>query len=97
MVYPQGFQPLPKGAANGEVISALPAAPEEVEDLSEFKFAKFAATFFQGNVGPQYSRKALKQSLLPLQTQGDQLVSDVTCKTDGAGSGEVRARERERE
>ena len=70
----QGFQPLPKGSANGEVISALPAAPEEVEDLSEFKFAKFAATFFQGNVGPQYSRKALKQSLLPLQTQGDQLV-----------------------
>ncbi|XP_043214510.1 myosin-VIIa-like isoform X4 [Amphibalanus amphitrite] len=68
-----GFQPLPKGPANGEVISALPAAPEEVEDLSEFKFAKFAATFFQGNVGPQYSRKALKQSLLPLQTQGDQL------------------------
>ena len=70
------------------MISALPAAPEEVEDLSEFKFAKFAATFFQGNVGPQYSRKALKQSLLPLQTQGDQLVSG--CEGQGRGGREER-------
>jgi hypothetical protein len=45
---------------------------------SEFKFAKFAATYFQGNVSHQYSRKPLKYSLLPLQTQGDQLVR-VLC------------------
>ncbi len=43
--------------------------------FSEFKFPKFAATYFQGNVSHQYSRKPLKYSLLPLQTQGDQLVS----------------------
>ena len=47
--------------------------------LSEFKFAKFAATYFQGNVSHQYSRKPLKYSLLPLQTQGDQLVGWDPC------------------
>lgn len=44
------------------------------EDLSEFKFQKFATTYFQGNITHQYSRKPLKHSLLPLHTQGDQLV-----------------------
>ena len=44
--------------------------PEDFEDLSEYKFQKFAATYFQGTVNHQYSKKPLKQSLLPLQTQG---------------------------
>lgn len=48
---------------------------EDEEDLSEFKFQKFAATYFQGNVTHQYSRKPLKHPLLPLHTQGDQLVN----------------------
>lgn len=48
---------------------------EDEEDLSEFKFQKFAATYFQGNITHQYSRKPLKHPLLPLHTQGDQLVS----------------------
>lgn len=39
---------------------------EDEEDLSEFKFQKFAATYFQGNVTHQYSRKPLKHPLLPL-------------------------------
>jgi len=47
---------------------------DDEEDLSEYKFQKFAATYFQGNVGHQYSRKPLKHPLLPLHTQGDQLV-----------------------
>lgn len=44
------------------------------EDLSEYRFQKFAATYFQSNATHQYSRKPLKSSLLSLQTQGDQLV-----------------------
>ena len=44
--------------------------PEDNEDLSEYKFQKFAATYFQGTVNHQYSKKPLKHSLLPLQTQG---------------------------
>jgi len=43
----------------------------ELEDLSDFKFQKFATTYFQGNVLHQHQKKPLKQPLLPLQTQGD--------------------------
>ena len=77
---PSAFRdlPAPKNGAhlsNGEVIMGVPTTPEDFEDLSEFKFQKYASTYFQGNVTHQYSRKPLKYSLLPLQTQGDQLVS----------------------
>jgi len=47
---------------------------DDTEDLSEFKFQKFAATYFQGNITHQCSRKPLKHPLLPLHAQGDQLV-----------------------
>lgn len=50
---------------------------EDEEDLSEFKFQKFAATYFQGNVTHHYSRKPLKHPLLPLHTQGDQLAAQA--------------------
>ena len=54
------------------------ASPEErLEDLSEYKFQKFAATYFQGAYSHQYSKKPLKHSLLPLQTQGDQVRSEI--------------------
>lgn len=58
-----------------ELITAMQTQVEDEEDLSEFKFQKFAATYFQGNINHQYSRKPLKHPLLPLHTQGDQLVS----------------------
>ena len=48
---------------------------EEDEDLSEYKFAKFAATYFQNNATPTYFRRVLTQPLLPLKNDGDQLVS----------------------
>lgn len=54
---------------------------EDDEDLSEFKFQKFAATYFQGNVTHQYSRKPLKHPLLPLHTQGDQLAAQALWVT----------------
>lgn len=69
------FNDLPSEPPENEVISPMATASEDEEDLSEFKFQKFAATYFQGNVGHQYSRKPLKHPLLPLHTQGDQLVS----------------------
>lgn len=69
------FNDLPSQPNESEIISPMQVHQEDEEDLSEFKFQKFAATFFQGNVGHQYSRKPLKHSLLPLHTQGDQLVS----------------------
>lgn len=56
-----------------DIIMTQPVVEDE-EDLSEFKFQKFAATYFQGNITHQYSKKPLKHPLLPLHTQGDQLV-----------------------
>lgn len=60
-----------------EIITAMQAPSDDDEDLSEFKFHKFAATYFQGNITHQYSRKPLKHSLLPLHTQGDQLAAQA--------------------
>jgi myosin-7 len=61
---------------NGWAVSemSLPV-PEEDEDISDYKFAKFAATYFQGsNATHTYVRRTLKQPLLPLKNEGDQLV-----------------------
>lgn len=44
---------------------------QEIEDLSDYKFQKFATTYFQGNVSYLHQKKPIKQPLLPLQTQGD--------------------------
>ncbi len=80
---PTAFRDLPaprpsENGAAGDIIMGVPQAPEDNEDLSEYKFQKFAATYFQGAYSHQYSKKPLKHSLLPLQTQGDQLVSPET-------------------
>nr|CAI5854908.1 unnamed protein product [Callosobruchus analis] len=71
------FNDLPSTPAENEIISPMAIASEDEEDLSEYKFQKFAATYFQGNVGHQYSRKPLKHPLLPLHTQGDQLAAQA--------------------
>ncbi|KAG7157734.1 Myosin-VIIa-like 1, partial [Homarus americanus] len=77
---PSAFKDLPtagKGTVSGDdIISAIPRpAGDQDEDLSEYKFQKYATTYFQGNVNHQYSRKQLKQPLMQLQTQGDQLAA----------------------
>ena len=83
---PSAFRdlPAPKNGygtlSNGDIIMGVPTTPEDYEDLSDFKFQKFATTYFQGNVTHQYSRRPLKYSLLPLQTQGDQLVSSSSSQ-----------------
>lgn len=69
------FMDLPTQTNENEIITPMQTASEDDEDLSEYKFQKFAATYFQGNITHQYSRKPLKHPLLPLHTQGDQLVS----------------------
>lgn len=51
----------------------LPEDDDE-EDLSEYKFAKFAATYFQGTTTHTYARRPLKQPLLFHDDEGDQLV-----------------------
>ncbi|KAF3693356.1 Unconventional myosin-VIIa [Channa argus] len=52
----------------------LPEDDEE-EDLSEYKFPKFAATYFQGTTTHTYVRRPLKQPLLFHDDEGDQLAA----------------------
>ncbi|GLG95789.1 uncharacterized protein GBIM_02686 [Gryllus bimaculatus] len=75
------FMDLPERSDPQEVITDMTPAPDDQEDLSEFKFQKFAATYFQGNITHQYSRKPLKHPLLPLHTQGDQLAAQALWVT----------------
>lgn len=71
-----------KSDANEPMLAVPSAGLGSNEDVSEYRFQKFAATFFQSNATHQYSRKPLKSSLLSLQTQGDQLVNKTKTKTN---------------
>ena len=51
--------------------------PETVEDLTEYRFPKFAATYFQGAATHSYLRRLLKQPLLALKNEQDRQVSDI--------------------
>jgi myosin VIIa len=59
----------------GEIIVDSIPKPKTDENLDEYVFSKFAATYFQGNATPEYTKKPLKQSLLPLKSEGDQLAA----------------------
>ncbi|XP_058950063.2 unconventional myosin-VIIa [Pocillopora verrucosa] len=58
-----------------EEMSAVQSLPEPEEDVSQFKFSKFAATYFQGGATPLYIRRPLKQSLLPLTSEADSMAA----------------------
>eukprot|EP00039_Didymoeca_costata_P032095 m.36807 g.36807 ORF g.36807 m.36807 type:complete len:2189 (+) comp9188_c0_seq1:109-6675(+) len=45
---------------------------ENEEDISNFKFVKFASTYFQGNANAYYIRRPLKQPLLHIKSPADQ-------------------------
>ncbi|KAG7484391.1 hypothetical protein MATL_G00048760 [Megalops atlanticus] len=72
---PQGFEDLEQAqmALDEEDIDDALPLPEDEEDLSEYKFAKFAATYFQGTATHTYLRRPLKQPLLFHEDEGDQL------------------------
>lgn len=74
-----------------DVDAALPLPDEDEEDLSEYKFAKFAATYFQGTTTHSYTRRPLKQPLLYHDDEGDQLVrlpaAGVMAHRAGRGGG----------
>ena len=58
------------GVHQGELImDSIPRLKGD-ENLEEYVFSKFAATYFQGNATPEYTKKPLKQSLLPLKSEG---------------------------
>ncbi|XP_030881117.1 unconventional myosin-VIIa isoform X2 [Leptonychotes weddellii] len=73
---PSGFEDLERGRremVEEDLDAALPLPDEDEEDLSEYKFAKFAATYFQGTTTHTYTRRPLKQPLLYHDDEGDQL------------------------
>ncbi|XP_037696712.1 unconventional myosin-VIIa isoform X1 [Choloepus didactylus] len=75
---PKGFEDLERGRremVEEDLDAALPLPDEEEEDLSEYKFAKFAATYFQGTTTHTYTRRPLKQPLLYHDDEGDQLAA----------------------
>uniref|UniRef100_A0A8C4I7X9 Myosin VIIAb n=1 Tax=Dicentrarchus labrax TaxID=13489 RepID=A0A8C4I7X9_DICLA len=74
---PSFFWPLGgRREAEEEVMNEAPPLPdEEDEDLSEYKFSKFAATYFQGVSTHTYIRRPLKQPLLFHEDEGDQLAA----------------------
>ncbi|XP_078258138.1 myosin VIIAa isoform X2 [Rhinoraja longicauda] len=75
---PAGFEDLersPREMDEEDLDASLPLPEEEEEDLSEYKFAKFAATYFQGTTTHTYVRRPLKVPLLFHDDEGDQLAS----------------------
>ncbi|KAI3354148.1 hypothetical protein L3Q82_018476 [Scortum barcoo] len=76
---PAGFEDLERTHQELEeedLDEALPLPEDdEEEDLSEYKFAKFAATYFQGTTTHSYVRRPLKQPLLFHDDEGDQLAA----------------------
>uniref|UniRef100_A0A8D0CXJ8 Myosin VIIA n=1 Tax=Sander lucioperca TaxID=283035 RepID=A0A8D0CXJ8_SANLU len=77
---PAGFEdlentPCGEEAAEELLNEAIPLPDEEDEDLSDYKFSKFAATYFQGVSTHTYIRRPLKQPLLFHEDEGDQLAA----------------------
>ncbi|EGD80527.1 myosin-VIIa [Salpingoeca rosetta] len=74
---PLGFQDLPEApqeefdAPEGFGFDSR-VIPESEEDVSQFKFSKFAGTYFQGNANAFYIRRPIKQPLLALKNPADQ-------------------------
>lgn len=71
---PQDLERGRRDMVEEDLDAALPLPDEDEEDLSEYKFAKFAATYFQGTTTHTYTRRPLKQPLLYHDDEGDQLV-----------------------
>ncbi|XP_015589004.1 myosin-VIIa [Cephus cinctus] len=64
---------------NASDVIGIPEEEEEdndkLEDLTQYHFRKFAATYFITNIPPQYTKTPLKQSLLDLPLLIDQVAA----------------------
>ncbi|CAL8362105.1 unnamed protein product [Merluccius merluccius] len=75
---PTGFEDLERNRRelmDEDLDEANPLPEDEEEDLSEYKFAKYSATYFQGPSSHTYVRRPLKQPLLFHDDEGDQLAA----------------------
>lgn len=67
-----------------EVVKSFIPNDSDDEDVSAYKFPKFATMYFQSNANGNYIRRPLRQPLLPLRNDGDQLVSTISFNTAAA-------------
>ncbi|KAL5004977.1 hypothetical protein ScPMuIL_018433 [Solemya velum] len=58
-----------------EILEGTLPVPEDDEDISEYKFHKFAVMYFQNQTTHTFIRRILRQSVLPLKNEGDQLAA----------------------
>ncbi|XP_028840305.1 unconventional myosin-VIIa-like isoform X2 [Denticeps clupeoides] len=74
---PAGFEDLENAQRESEEdnLEALPLPEDDEEDMSEYTFAKFVATYFQGTATHAHLRRPLKQPLLFHEDEGDQLAA----------------------
>ncbi len=56
-------------------MTSIPRLEDEEEDLADYRFPKFAATYFQGQATHSYIRRPLKQPLLGLKNDQDRQAS----------------------
>jgi len=61
------FSPL---SPSPSAVGGIPL-PREEENLSDYKFIKFAQTYFQGSTTHNYVKRPLKQPLLGLKNEQD--------------------------
>ncbi|CAF3882378.1 unnamed protein product, partial [Adineta steineri] len=66
---------MPQSKDNIERIDKPLPLPYQDEDLKEYTFAKFASTYFQGNATSYFTKKTLKQPLLAIKSERDQLAA----------------------
>lgn len=94
LLFPQDLEKTPRGEEAEEVLNEAPPLPDEdEEDLSEYKFSKFAATYFQGVSTHTYIRRPLKQPLLFHEDEGDQLVRPTRSNLpSGVEEGQSKSR-----
>ncbi|KAJ6646193.1 Myosin-VIIa, partial [Pseudolycoriella hygida] len=64
--------PKPK-KLNGDDVIGIPQSEHPEEDLSQFNFQKYAATYFSANQSYQFSKRQLKCALLDLPSTADQI------------------------
>lgn len=77
LCFPQDLERTHRELEVEDLDESLPLPEDDLEDLSEYKFAKFSATYFQGTTTHTYMRRPLKQPLLFHEDEGDQLVCDL--------------------
>ena len=76
--HPFRYEDLEGDQGSAELVGTAVSLPEDDEDISDYKFAKFAATYFQGSSTHTYIRRPLKQPLVNLKHEQDRVVSCIT-------------------